>query len=645
MLNREDTMFRTIAHVSREIRIRRLVFLALLSVGPLSLVAQVPPSADTFVSSAAPNVNNGSGIALAVGTGTSTYIQFNLAGIPAGATISKATLRLYVDAVAKAGSFDVYEVTNAWTESKLTYNTPAPVPGISATGGKPIALTTASLNQFLLIDITPLVQGWLDGSIPNDGLALALTTPAGAFSFDSKESLLTANGPELEIALTSPGAPGPQGPAGPQGTTGPAGPQGATGAAGAQGPVGPTGTTGAQGLPGPTGPQGATGPQGLQGPAGPQGPTGSAISSVDSLSGIPCGAQNQVGTVTVTYSAMGVVTLTCTVSGGGGSGGGGGPQLAALNLQPTSIPDLYSGVVTTSAPVSSDLTVSLSVSIVGGSTNLLPSSFWFPAASIVIPSGSSSASFNLVKVNGQFVAPGTLPVGTNVDTLQATAGSSSLHQPIPDGVEDFSCQNISSSVADDPLIISGTVLTRGPTGVPVSTPGVTVQAFPSSLIAPIATTTSDASGNFSLSVPTGGIPFDGSLSMNGPGLLGASAYWSKPLTSATTTMPFMLTAADEQNLYLSAGASQITGSPIALRITDCGGTPLRVDILNLNPEPGTNPYLPSQNLNFNFGGPNYWIVNEPNGQVTVSANYKGITLAPATLYTADGFTTYVTITP
>jgi len=36
-------------------------------------------------------------------------------------------------------------------------------------------------------------------TIANNGVALALTTANGLFSFDSKESLLTANGPELEI--------------------------------------------------------------------------------------------------------------------------------------------------------------------------------------------------------------------------------------------------------------------------------------------------------------------------------------------------------------------------------------------------------------------------------------------------------------
>jgi len=39
--------------------------------------------------------------------GTTAYIKFNLSTVPANATISKAMLRLYVDAVARSGSFDV----------------------------------------------------------------------------------------------------------------------------------------------------------------------------------------------------------------------------------------------------------------------------------------------------------------------------------------------------------------------------------------------------------------------------------------------------------------------------------------------------------------------------------------------------------
>ena len=248
--------------LTRSLRRSSCFILFALIIAPLR--AQVPPSADTFVSNTTPFANYGASIALVVCSGTTSYIQFNLAGIPANATVAKATLRLYVDAVGKAGSFDVYELHNSWSENKLTFNSPPPVLGMSATGGKPIAITTSSLNQFILIDVTTLVQEWLNGSLQNNGVALALTTAGGSFSFDSKESLLTANGPELEVVL---GGAGGSGPPGPQGLTGPQGPSGPPGTQGSVGPAGPAGPKGDTGVPGAVG---------SQGPAGPVGPSGTA---------------------------------------------------------------------------------------------------------------------------------------------------------------------------------------------------------------------------------------------------------------------------------------------------------------------------------------------------------------------------------
>jgi N-acetylneuraminic acid mutarotase len=316
-------------------RLRALNFLFVL-IPALRLIAQAPPSGDTFVSSATPKINYGPSITLVVGQGTTAYVQFNLSGIPASTSITKASLRLYVDGVAKNGSFDVYQLNNTWSENALTYSTPPPPLGASATGGHPISIIGASFNQFLVIDITSLVQGWVNRTITNNGVALALTSgSAGAFSFDSKESLLTANGPELEIAYA--GGAGPQGPPGSQGIQGPPGPQGLQGIQGIQGFPGIDGAQGrggqgfsfkgafdptaayvaydvvsfsgssyvakaatnpgdpapdtsqiwslmaqqgAVGAAGTTGPQGLQGIQGLQGFTGPQGPAGVAPPNV-----------------------------------------------------------------------------------------------------------------------------------------------------------------------------------------------------------------------------------------------------------------------------------------------------------------------------------------------------------------------------
>ncbi len=235
---------------------------------PALLIAQqAPVVGDTFVNSGSSKTNYGTSPILAVGQGNTSYLKFNLSGVPTGATISKATLRLYVDAVSTGGTFDVYNLpaTPAWAEGTLKYNSPPPALGTSATGGHPVTLASSNCNTFIVIDITATVQGWLTTPSSNNGIALALVGSSGYFSFDSKESVLTSHEPELEIVVGGTGAqgpPGPQGPAGPQGIQGPAGTQGPQGT---QGPAGPTGPQGIQGNPGITG---ATGPQGPMGPAG-----------------------------------------------------------------------------------------------------------------------------------------------------------------------------------------------------------------------------------------------------------------------------------------------------------------------------------------------------------------------------------------
>jgi len=106
-----------------------------------------------------------------------------------------------------------------------------------------------------------MVKNWLDGVLPNNGVAL-LPSAGSAINvfFDSKEATATSHPAQLLIFLQNQGPVGPIGPQGPQGSQGPAGPQGPPGNSGATGPAGPAGPQGATGLAGPQGPQG---PQGL----------------------------------------------------------------------------------------------------------------------------------------------------------------------------------------------------------------------------------------------------------------------------------------------------------------------------------------------------------------------------------------------
>jgi hypothetical protein len=279
--------------------LRVLATVSILLLSAIAFAQSGPPAADVLSYSSTPNENYGSYPSIFVQKGSVTsrsYIKFNLGTLPAGVNVSKATLRLFVNQIAAPGSFDVYQLNSTWSESTLTYNN-APALGTSATGNHPVAFTSSSLNQFIVIDITALVQGWMNGSIANDGLALAVTTTSGSVSFDSKESTYTSHQPELEVALTGPAGPtGPQGPQGPEGQTGATGPVGPQGPQGNTGPQGPIGLTGPQGTTGAQGPQGLTGATGSIGPQGPQGQTG-ATGQIGPQGPIGLtGAQGQAGT-------------------------------------------------------------------------------------------------------------------------------------------------------------------------------------------------------------------------------------------------------------------------------------------------------------------------------------------------------------
>src|SRR5262249_46286996 len=124
---------------------------------PAALFAQAPPAYDTFSYSAQPNRNFGAYPILLVQKGATSYLEFNLSALPVNASVSKATLRLYVDSVGQSGRLDAYEIDSPWTESQLTAGNAPPL-GASATGGNPVSISSANNSQFVLLDVTQLVQ-------------------------------------------------------------------------------------------------------------------------------------------------------------------------------------------------------------------------------------------------------------------------------------------------------------------------------------------------------------------------------------------------------------------------------------------------------------------------------------------------------
>jgi hypothetical protein len=220
---------------------------------------QVALVGDASVSTARPSTNFGALSNLYVGNGNTALLQFDLTTLPTGLTsgqIAHATLTVFVNRVNGIGLVTLAPATSAWSESSVTSAT---APPLGASAGM---FTASTAGQYVTLDVTSLVQGWVTTPATNFGLALSSGT--ANLLLDSKENDETAHPATLDITITSTGATGTQGPIGPQG---PQGAPGLPGANGANGAPGATGTTGANGAPGPVGATGTFSAAGNWSPA------------------------------------------------------------------------------------------------------------------------------------------------------------------------------------------------------------------------------------------------------------------------------------------------------------------------------------------------------------------------------------------
>ena len=174
--------------------------------------AQPTLVSDAHVNSALPTANSGAISNLDVGGGYTTLLQFDLSLLPAGTTagkVSRAVLRLYCNRVTTPGLVTFAPITGAWGEYSVTYATE---PAVGSSAG---VFSVGQAGAFVAVDVTSLVQGWVNSPATNNGLALS--AGSAMVQFDSKENDLTAHAPTLDVELVD---------AGPAGATGPAGRRG-----------------------------------------------------------------------------------------------------------------------------------------------------------------------------------------------------------------------------------------------------------------------------------------------------------------------------------------------------------------------------------------------------------------------------------
>jgi len=133
---------------------------------------------DNYISSTWPDNNYGDVANFYVGTYAVSnyyraYLQFDLSTILGNARIVDADLKLYQYASLGSGNFQIglHKVTGNWEESTMTCN----LQPTSSSETEALRTVYTGSTTWRSWDIDDLVQGWLDGSITNQGMLLKST--------------------------------------------------------------------------------------------------------------------------------------------------------------------------------------------------------------------------------------------------------------------------------------------------------------------------------------------------------------------------------------------------------------------------------------------------------------------------------------
>lgn len=170
---------------------------------------------DTSLSEFNPSIAYGASTILAVYEGTGnrnrTTIKFNLASIPADATILSASLSLFALTKSPGAGDDIlniHKLTTDWNEGSATWNTPWTNPGgdFSATRSGFIQTDTAVNEYKESSDMSPLIQSWINDPTTNLGLLVKHDVESATtrqWRFVSEEN--ASNKPILKVAYITEG--------------------------------------------------------------------------------------------------------------------------------------------------------------------------------------------------------------------------------------------------------------------------------------------------------------------------------------------------------------------------------------------------------------------------------------------------------
>jgi len=138
-------------------------------------------------------------------------LRFDLASIPSSATVTQATLQLYVGGWSGNNiSFGAFAILQSWNQTEATWNTAGGgarwfSPGCSDTtydrrANPASSVATSGINKWYSLDVTDLVQEWVNGSLFNAGMLLRQTNTVSYYvSIISADGGGTSTRPKLVI--------------------------------------------------------------------------------------------------------------------------------------------------------------------------------------------------------------------------------------------------------------------------------------------------------------------------------------------------------------------------------------------------------------------------------------------------------------
>lgn len=164
-----------------------------------------PSSADSYIDANLPNQNYGTLAYMNVSNKNPvqrSLVQFDLSSVPAGSTISSATLYLYASTAASGRTYGAYRITSSWTETAVTYtNQPSIAGAATSTAGSGTTMSFSVLAdlQAWIQNQTATNYGWLIKD-QSEGTG----TPLQTSIYTREEGTQTTLRPKLSITYTAP---------------------------------------------------------------------------------------------------------------------------------------------------------------------------------------------------------------------------------------------------------------------------------------------------------------------------------------------------------------------------------------------------------------------------------------------------------